>query len=287
MNRSALFSKLKRVFQTLLIGYLTVCIVFMSFENSMVYPAPRYTPADLADASNLALWNAQNYGAEEVQFESTDGTVLRGWYWQHPNPQGHLLYCHGNGDCVAYLGVYLANLSQRHRLSIFVFDYRGYGRSEGSPSEAGILKDGVAARDWLAKRVAIQPTDVILMGRSLGGAVCVDIAANSGARGLILQNSFTSLPDAAANIYWYLPVRLLMRNQYRSIDKIARYHGPVLQSHGNQDRIIPYALGQKLFRAAPGRKRFFTIEGGDHNDPDPEAYAGVLGEFLQSLGHTH
>lgn len=123
------------------------------------------------------------------------------------------------------------------------------------------------------------------MGRSLGGAVCVDIAANSGARALILQNTFTSLPDAAASIYWFLPVRWLMRNQYRSIDKIARYNGPVLQSHGDQDRIIPYALGQKLFSAAPGTKRFYTIEGGDHNDADPEEYSEVLEEFLTSLSH--
>jgi fermentation-respiration switch protein FrsA (DUF1100 family) len=263
----------------------------MSLENSIVYPAPRYPTADsinnFSDASEFALWNAENYGAEEVQFKSTDGTGLYGWYWQHPNPQGCLLYCHGNGDCVGYLGDYLSELSERHRLAIFVFDYRGYGRSEGSPSEAGILKDGIAARDWLARRAAIPPSEVILMGRSLGGAVCVDIAANSGARGLILQNTFTTLPDVAASIYWYLPVRWLMRNQYRSIDKIARYIGPILQSHGDQDRIVPYALGQKLFSAAPGAKRFFTIEGGDHNDPEPEEYSEVFEEFLNSLSHTH
>jgi len=259
----------------------------MFLENSMVYPAPRYPRGEFADALETALWNAKNYGAEEVQFKSADGTELHGWYWQHPDPQGHLLYCHGNGDCVGYLGDYLSALSQRHQLSIFVFDYRGYGRSEGSPSEAGILKDGVAARDWLAGRATISPTEIILMGRSLGGAVCVEIAANSGALGLILQNTFTSLPDAAASIYWFLPVRFLMRNQYRSIDKIARYSGPVLQSHGTQDRIVPYALGQKLFRAAPGSKTFFTIEGGDHNDPEPESYSVAFEEFLSSLGHTN
>jgi fermentation-respiration switch protein FrsA (DUF1100 family) len=277
--------KLKQVFQVLLVGYITVCIVLMYLENSIVYPAPRYPTA--ADASELPLWNAKNYGAEEVQFESADGTKLYGWYWQHPNPQGHLLYCHGNGECVGYLGDYLSEISQQHRLSIFVFDYRGYGRSEGSPNEAGILQDGVAARDWLAQRAAIPPTEIILMGRSLGGAVCVDLAANSGARGLILQNSFSSLPDVAASIYWFLPVRWLMRNQYRSIDKIGRYSGPVLQSHGNQDRIIPYAVGQKLFSAVPGPKRFFTIEGGDHNDPEPESYSVAFEEFLGSLRHTN
>jgi fermentation-respiration switch protein FrsA (DUF1100 family) len=188
---------------------------------------------------------------------------------------------------VGYLGDYLSELSRRHRLSIFVFDYRGYGRSEGSPNEAGILKDGVAARDWLAKRAAVAPTEVILMGRSLGGAVCIDIAANSGARGLILQNTFTSLPDVAAHIYWFLPVRLLMRNQYRSIEKITHYSGPVLQSHGNHDRVVPFALGEKLFKAAPGTKRFFRIEGADHNDPEPETYWIAFEKFLLSLSPTN
>ncbi|MDX1930668.1 MAG: alpha/beta hydrolase [Pirellulaceae bacterium] len=273
--------KLKRTLQVLIIGYLLVCIVLMFLENSLVYPAPKFTADDLAQPN----WNARNYGAEDVQFASADGTQLHGWYWQHSNPQGHLLYCHGNGDCVGYLGDYLADLSRRHRLSVFVFDYRGYGRSEGSPSEVGILQDGVAARNWLAARAAIAPEEVILMGRSLGGAVCVDLAANSGARGLILQNTFTSLPDAAASIYWFLPVRWLMRNQYRSIDKIERYAGPLLQSHGDRDRIVPFAIGQRLFKAAPGTKRFFTIEGGDHNDPEPDEYSKVLEDFLSSLHH--
>lgn len=277
---------LKRFLQVFLFGYLTVCVVLKSFENSIVYPAPRY-PVVTTDASERALWDAQNYGAEEVFFDSTDGTKLHGFYWQHPNPQGHLLYCHGNADCVGYLGHYLSEFSDRHRLSIFVFDYRGYGRSEGTPSESGILGDGVAARDWLAQRASTLPSEVILMGRSLGGAVCVDIAANSAARGLILQNTFTTLPDIAAGIYWFLPVRMLMSNQYRSIEKIVRYPGPVLQSHGDRDRVVPYAIGKKLFAAIPGPKRFFTVEGGDHNDPDPEAFHEAVEDFLQALSQLH
>jgi fermentation-respiration switch protein FrsA (DUF1100 family) len=276
-------SPLRRVLLFLFIVYITVCVVLMSFENAMVYPAPRYARAAAENPAELALWNAEIYGAEEIQFKSADGTALHGWYWQHPHPRGYLLYCHGNGDCVGYLGNYLSEMSREHQLSIFVFDYRGYGRSEGSPSEAGILQDGAAARDWFASRAGINSADIILMGRSLGGAVCVDLAAKSGARGLILQNTFTSLPDAAAKLYWFLPVRLLMRNQYRSLDKIARYSGPLLQSHGNRDRIVPYELGQKLFQAAPGRKQFVTFEGGDHNDPEPDSYSAELEKFLQSL----
>ena len=159
-----------RVARPLLICYLMVCLVMLFLENSLTYPAPRY-PGD-------GDWNAATYQAEETKFTSADNTALHGWYWEHPQPRAHLLYCHGNGDCVGYLGGYLARMSREHELSIFVFDYRGYGRSEGSPGEQGILEDAAAARAWLANRAGIPPTEIVLMGRSLGGGVAVDLAAN-------------------------------------------------------------------------------------------------------------
>ena len=275
-------AKLKRICLLLLTIYLTVCVVLMAFENALVYPAPRYAPSSHSE-SEPANWKAANFEAADVHFNSADGTALHGWIWEHPAPEGHLIYCHGNGDCVGYLGDYLSEISQRHRLTIFAFDYRGYGRSAGSPNEVGVLADGAAALDWFTQHEKIEPAEVILMGRSLGGAVCVDLAAKSGARGLILQNTFTSLPDAAAKLYWFLPVRILMRNQYRSLEKIGRYNGPLLQSHGNRDRLVPYELGQQLFAAAPGPKEFFTVEGGDHNDSEPESYSVAFERFLQSL----
>jgi fermentation-respiration switch protein FrsA (DUF1100 family) len=226
------------------------------------------------------------FHAEDAHFDSADGTSLHGWYFEHPQPRAHLLYCHGNGDCVGYLGSYLSRLSKEQQLSIFVFDYRGYGRSAGSPHEQGILQDGIAAREWLAQRAGIPPADVVLMGRSLGGGVAVDLAANGGAKGLVLQNTFTSLPDVAARMYWFLPVRLLMKNQYRSIDKIGKFNGPLLQSHGTKDSIVPFEIGHNLFTAAPGWKELFTIPGGDHNDSEPTEYAARLEAFLKGLRKT-
>jgi fermentation-respiration switch protein FrsA (DUF1100 family) len=122
------------------------------------------------------------------------------------------------------------------------------------------------------------------MGRSLGGCVAVDLAAKNGARGLILQNTTTTIPDAAASLYWFLPVRWLMKNRYDSLSKIGRYHGPVLMSHGTSDTLVPSALGQRLFDAIPGpNKRFFAIEGGGHNDAEPPAYDDALDDFIASL----
>ena len=167
-------------------------------------------------------------------------------------------------------------------MSILLFDYRGYGRSEGACNEAGLRQDGRAARAWLARRARVNERDVVLFGRSIGGGVVVDLATD-GARGLVLESTFTSLPDVAAYHYPWLPVRLLMRNRFDSLGKIARYHGPLLASHGDADTTIPFALGRRLFDAANPPKQFYTIVGGDHNDMPPPEYYNLLDRFIGNL----
>ena len=258
-----------------LVGYLVVLLLLLFFENTLLYPAPRYPTGD---------WTAAELAHEDVFFPSADGTQLHGWYFEHASPRAVILYAHGNGDCVAYLGPYLSELRNKLRVSIFAFDYRGYGRSEGSPAEAGILADGDAAQRWLVERTGRRPDEIVLMGRSLGGGVVVHLASKNGARGLILQNTFTSLPDAAARMYPWAPVRLLMRNRYDSLSKIGSFDGPVLSSHGTADDLVPYELGRRLFDAAPtSRKEFFTIEGGGHNTREPREYYLVLDRWLEGL----
>ncbi|WP_254508525.1 alpha/beta hydrolase [Anatilimnocola floriformis] len=257
------------------VAYLTVILMLLWMETQLIYPAPQYPVGD---------WkSAKAHGWENVDFQSADGTQLNGWYHEVQQPQAYLLYCHGNGENVSYLGEYLAGLSDRYQINIFAFDYRGYGRSQGSPHEKGILADGDAAQQWLAKRAKIKPNEVVLMGRSLGGGVAVDLAARNGARGLILQNTFTSLPDAAAFHYPIFPVRWLMRNRYNSVARITQYQGPLLQSHGDNDSVVPFELGKKLHAAAVGPKQFFVNKGLGHNDGDPKEYRELLGLFLKSL----
>lgn len=257
------------------LAYCVVLMLLLLLENALLYPAPKYPDGD---------WSASVLPHEEVDFASADGTRLHGWFAEHENPRAVLMYCHGNGDCVGYLGPYMKQLRDRHRMSIFTFDYRGYGKSAGSPNETGILADAHAAQVWLASRIGKSPQDIVLMGRSLGGCIAVDLAARNGARGLILQNTTTTIPDAAAFTYWFMPVRWLMKNRYDSLSKIGRYMGPVLMSHGTADTLVPFALGKRLFDAIPGKqKQFFAIEGGGHNNAEPPAYDAALDEFLRSL----
>ncbi len=255
-------------------AYLGVLILMMSLERMMVYPAPTAEPADV---------HASDHQAVDVYFVSADGTQLHGWYFPSSSSKGQLMYCHGNGDMVLRLGNLCEHLRQSTGYDIFVFDYRGYGLSAGKPYEAGVLADARAARKWLADQTNVAEDQIVLMGRSIGGGVAVDLAASDGAAGLVLQNTFSSLPAVAAAQFPWLPVRWLMRNRYNSIAKIADYHGPLLQSHGDADRLVPISQARQLYEAANSPKSFFLIEGGDHNDPEPAAYWTTLSEFLRDL----
>src|SRR6185436_14155732 len=130
--------------------------------------------------------------------------------------------------------------------TVFVYDYRGYGRSRGKPTERGCVADGMAAQRWLAEREGVDTEDVVLMGRSIGGGVSVAAAAEQGARALVLEATFSRMTDAAAALYPWLPVRLVMSNRYNSIKRVQKYQGPLFQSHGAADEVVPIKLARKL-----------------------------------------
>ena len=220
---------------------------------------------------------------QHVRIETESHQHLDARYIAHPNPQAVALYCHGNLGTVDKWVILAERLSRMHRLSILVFDYRGYGRSSGIASESGILHDAEAARLWLAKENGIRPCDVVLIGRSLGGAVAVDLASNGGARGLILESTFSSLPDVAeSHAAWLLP-EWNMTQLLNSVEKIKNYSGPLLQSHGDADRLIPLSLGKDLFAAAPGSKEFIVVPKASHNDDHIRHCALERERFLRRL----
>lgn len=246
----------------------------MFLETWLVYPAP---PRDWGN------WKPTSFNYEDVHFTSADGTQLHGWYFPQPRSTRAILYCHGNGEDVAAVGEFAVHLSEVLRANVFTFDYRGYGQSSGSPTEAGCIADGAAAQRWLAQRLGIELRDVILVGRSLGSAVAIAIAAEKGARALILENAFTSMPDVAALHYPWLPVHWVMKNRYDNLARIRRYTGPLLQTHGTADVLIPIELARSLFDSAPSKnKTFVAFPGLGHNDPEPVRFYSDLGQFLNS-----
>ena len=245
-----------------------------ALENSLIYRPSQYP---------RGTWSPPGLKVDDAHFTSADGTKLHGWYALHPHPRAVVLFAHGNAGNLSGRWPVVRLLNERLGVSVLAFDYRGYGRSEGTPNEQGILADARAARDWLARREGIAPQDVVLLGRSLGGGVMVDLAARDGARGLVLESTFTSIPDVAAKKLPWLPIGWMMHNRLDSLSKISRYQGPLLQSHGAADKLIPIKNGRRLHSAAAGRKRFVAIPDAGHNWVWTPEYVAALDEFLSSL----
>ncbi len=224
-------------------------------------------------------WNPKDLKFQDVFFTAEDKTKLHGWYCPANDSRAVVLVAHGNAGHVASRAPWLRYLQTKAKLSVFMFDYRGYGRSEGTPSVDGAIKDAKAARAKLCELAAIKDSEMLLMGESLGGAIVIQLAADSPPRGLILQSTFSSLRDIADVHYpklsWLVP-----RDKLDSASQIVRYRGPLLQSHGNADRTIPFSSGEKLFLSANEPKQFVRIENADHNNWLTDAYLEQLDRFL-------
>jgi hypothetical protein len=219
---------------------------------------------------------------DDVWFWAEDKTRLHGWYCPCDNPRATLLIAHGNAGHVASRAPWLKYLQSRARVATFIFDYRGYGRSEGVPTVEGALLDAKAARAKLRELTRIEDSAMLLMGESLGGAIVVRLAAESAPRGLVLQSTFSSLKDVA-DVHYPKLSWLVSPAKLDSATQIVRYHGPLLQSHGTADRTIPFSSAEKLFLAANEPKTFVKVPGADHNNWLTEDYLRQLDEFISRL----
>ncbi|MCX5722785.1 MAG: alpha/beta hydrolase [Nitrospirae bacterium] len=202
---------------------------------------------------------------EEVWFTSGDGTKLFGWYVENLATNGVILWCHGNAGNIINRLENLKLLSQLG-LSVFLFDYRGYGRSQGKPSEEGLYQDALGAYDYLTRTRMIRPERLVLFGRSLGAAVAGELASQKPAAGLILESAFPSIEAVAKFHYGGLPVHRLLGADFSLIDRLPQLSLPKLIIHGDKDDIIPLELGRQIFEAAKPPKSFYLIEGADHNN---------------------
>jgi hypothetical protein len=252
--------------------YLLILVLMMLFENSLIFIPSKHPQGH---------WNPRGLAIEDAWFQA-DGHKLHGWFVEVETPRAVVLIAHGNAGNVTNR-YELLHVFRSLGVSVLVFDYRGYGRSEGSPNEAGVLADARAARRWLAERAGVEENAIVLCGESLGGGVQVDLAAKDGARGLILISTFDSIVGVAAYHYPWIPVRWLMRTRLDSWSKIPAYHGPLLQIHGREDTIVPLKLAQRLFDAAGEPKELVVVERGGHNDPLVPKAIEALDRFLARL----
>lgn len=213
------------------------------------------------------VWDPSVYGlgVDDVWFESEDGTALHGWWMTHPKATATVVFCHGNSGSIGDLvGLYPKLL--RLKINLFVFDYRGYGRSAGQPSEAGLFSDVRAALDFVNGEKGVDWPEIVLFGHSLGGAVATDGALHRPVAGLVVQASFTQTKDMARIVYPNLPVHVFTRNQFRSIEKVTQLAMPKLFIHGTEDGTIPFEIGERLYAAAAEPKAWYEVPRAGHND---------------------
>jgi fermentation-respiration switch protein FrsA (DUF1100 family) len=195
-----------------------------------------------------------------------------------------IIFCHGNAGNISHrLDIIRSLLDQK--LQVFIFDYRGYGKSKGRPSEMGIYLDGMAAYDFLVNHQGIPAEKIVLLGRSLGAAVAIEIALRREIRSLIIESAFTSTRDMAGTMFLFKLFSFLLPHNYNNQKKIARITVPKLIIHGEDDRLVPFSMGQKLYKEAKPPKSFLPVRGADHNDTyilGGKEYFDTLTEFIKN-----
>jgi len=264
---------LLRCLAYLLIPYLGLVVMLMLIENRLLYhptsAAQRWIDPPVPDI-------------QDIELTSTDGTRLHAWWLPAKGSETAILYCHGNAGNLSYRGGSIAKLRDRLGASVLIIDYPGYGKSEGAPSEKGCYAAADAAYDWLTHEKKFASKNVLLYGASMGGGVITRIASTREHRALILVKTFTSAPDIASDLYWWLPVpkRALMSNHFDSLSRIDQCKRPVFIAHGTADEMIPHAHGERLYAAANEPKRFLSMPGADHNGQLPEQFFDSLKDFL-------
>ncbi len=262
---------------SILIGLLLVVLLLRMFEEGLVFfPEPFTTE-----------WNPARHTArvESVYFTTRDNVRLHAWWAPADGATKTFLYFHGNAGNLTHR---IENISflQQLPVNVLAVDYRGYGKSEGRPTEAGVYRDAEAAYDYLSKERGILSAEIVVLGQSMGSAVAVDLTRKRPAAALILESGFPSAHRVAQEAFPLLGVAYIIRSKFDSAAKLKRIHVPVLVAHCRQDPVIPYALGEELYAAANEPKMFVAYPGGCHEPlfiADAVDYASKLRTFLKSI----
>jgi pimeloyl-ACP methyl ester carboxylesterase len=254
---------------------LLTCGMWNQLVDSLIFQPSRGVDLRLEDLG---------IEGEEVFLRSEDGVRLHAFFLPAPGASRALLFLHGNAGNASQR---LPNAAQLVQLGthVLLLDYRGFGLSQGKPSEPGVYADARAALAHLVETRGFPEARIVIFGRSLGGAVAVDLAQERGLAGLVLESTFPSVADVARSVLG-APAALLLRGRFESGRKLARVRCPLLFFHGDRDRVIDFALGRRLFELAPGPKAFETIPGAGHNDTTQvggRAYFARILRFLDQV----
>jgi len=242
---------------TLLGAYLLLVLLVFFFQSKLLY-------FPTVEAKITETPSSLGYTFESVSINTADNETLHGWFVPATDAKGTILFFHGNAGNISHRLAYLP-MFQQLKLNLFIFDYRGYGKSSGSPSETGTYHDALAAWMYLTDIRGISPDEIVLYGESLGGAIAAWLATQHHSAMLILASTFTSIPDLAQTIYPFLPVRWIARFEYDTLKYLNSIDRPVFIAHSPHDEIIPFTHSERLFKHANEPKQLLVLANG-HND---------------------
>jgi len=275
----------RRVLVVVVAAFLAYVVLMMFFEKSLIFFPTRYPDGD---------WDVDAVGrgsgcvVTDCYYESEDGTRLHSWWCRSDTSDPDrpvLLLFHGNAGNLSHRADLMLELATRIDAEVVLAGYRGYGRSQGTPSENGLYADARAAWSFVTGEHGVDPGRVVVFGKSLGGAVAVNLAEEREPGGLIVESSFTAIPDMAAHHYPFVP-KILVRTRMESLAKIGAIRCPLLVVHSRADEVVPFEMGRRLFEAAPQPKSFHVVEGAGHNETwlvGGLAYFEAIRGFVRSI----
>ncbi len=273
MNRFLVLAKRGALF--CVPAYFAILSVMVLSEGYLVFPAPSLRHGD---------WDSEKVGAIETEVASGDGHPINVWLFAHSEPKGTIIYSHGNRETLGLIAKELAFLRDRLQVNVIAYDYRGYGKTGGTPSAKTIALDAVAVGEWTKNTQPWNEVPILAMGRSLGGFPANVAATECQLDGLILDRTFDSIVNVAAIRFPAFPIRYMMRNRLLSSQWIQKNNAPLLQIHGRDDNIVPFETGKALFEQSPSPKKFFMdFEKLHHNAPLPDSFWKRAEEFIDEV----
>ncbi len=265
---------MRRCVMRVILIYSIALGLLLMFENKLIYHP----------SSDREYWQPPpGLKYEDVHFHSSSGDTVHAWWCPQSEATWTILFSHGNAGNLSGHAWIIPALSKHVKANVLIYDYPGYGKSSGKPSEPGCCSAADAAYGWLVSTKKIPDQQIILMGQSLGGALACDLAVKYPHRAIVLLSPFTSIRDIGQELFPIFPVRWLVRHQYDNVSKLKDYHKPLFIGHGDRDEVIPFHHGERLFAVAGSPdKAFHRIPNGTHNSLDSGFFAAMK-SFLDKL----
>ncbi len=260
--------------------YTTIVVGLVSMEARLVFPGARDGDFDRTDIEHQDVW-----------ITTAEGNRIHAWFLKNNNDnsgpidqQYAMIMSHGNAENISTMLEEAQRYRKVHQMHVLVFDYRGFGKTPGPPCEQSALIDAEAAHQWLRQQTGLPAEQIFVFGRSLGGGIAVHLAARFDAAGLILDRTFSSVSDVAADQYWFVPVKAIIVNSFQSTSRIQNYHSPYLQLHGTVDEVIPIRFAKQLYESAPSiQKQFVETPDTTHLDPWPIEFTAATDSFIEAI----